>query len=129
MSDFESEHDTDSENEGQKTEATINIESTASTTSGDTELLDYYNEINNDKNEASLLLELQQRAGIIKQKPEEKKEKLEPWQQYLQERESSQSYTYKDPNDGTVYEWDEEKRAWFPKVFLTIFPKIYSYPY
>ena len=24
--------------------------------------------------------------------------------------------TYTDPNDGTVYEWDAEKRAWFPKV-------------
>jgi hypothetical protein len=24
--------------------------------------------------------------------------------------------TYVDPTDGTVYEWDEEKRAWFPKV-------------
>lgn len=23
---------------------------------------------------------------------------------------------YKDPTDGTEYEWDEEKRAWFPKV-------------
>ena len=24
--------------------------------------------------------------------------------------------TYVDPTDNTVYEWDEEKRAWFPKV-------------
>lgn len=24
--------------------------------------------------------------------------------------------TYTDPTDGTVYEWDNEKRAWFPKV-------------
>ncbi|XP_064489495.1 17S U2 SnRNP complex component HTATSF1-like isoform X2 [Ornithodoros turicata] len=24
--------------------------------------------------------------------------------------------TYTDPNDGTVYEWDAEKNAWFPKV-------------
>ena len=24
--------------------------------------------------------------------------------------------TYTDPNDGTVYEWDNEKRGWFPKV-------------
>ena len=23
---------------------------------------------------------------------------------------------YKNPNDGTEYEWDEQKRAWFPKV-------------
>ena len=24
--------------------------------------------------------------------------------------------TYVDPNDGTVYEWDSERRGWFPKV-------------
>ena len=27
-----------------------------------------------------------------------------------------EGYTYVDPSDGTVYEWDTEKRAWFPKV-------------
>lgn len=26
--------------------------------------------------------------------------------------------TYVDPSDGTVYEWDGEKRGWFPKVIL-----------
>lgn len=29
--------------------------------------------------------------------------------------------TYTDPADGTVYIWDREKNAWFPKV---IFPSI-----
>lgn len=24
--------------------------------------------------------------------------------------------TYTDPDDGTVYDWDHEKKAWFPKV-------------
>lgn len=24
--------------------------------------------------------------------------------------------TYKDPSDGTIFEWDEEKKAWFPKL-------------
>ncbi len=24
--------------------------------------------------------------------------------------------TYVDPSDGTVFEWDGEKRGWFPKV-------------
>ncbi|XP_053328877.1 HIV Tat-specific factor 1 [Spea bombifrons] len=24
--------------------------------------------------------------------------------------------TYKDPTDGTEYEWDQEKKAWFPKI-------------
>lgn len=25
-------------------------------------------------------------------------------------------YTYTDPEDGTVYDWDHDKKAWFPKV-------------
>ena len=25
--------------------------------------------------------------------------------------------TFVDPNDGTVYEWDSERRGWFPKVY------------
>lgn len=29
---------------------------------------------------------------------------------------SSDPYTYVDPNDGSVYEWDHEKKAWFPKL-------------
>ena len=37
---------------------------------------------------------------------------LEKEEQYKKE----QGYTYTDPNDGTVYEWDQEKQAWFPKV-------------
>uniref|UniRef100_G3MS45 17S U2 SnRNP complex component HTATSF1 n=1 Tax=Amblyomma maculatum TaxID=34609 RepID=G3MS45_AMBMU len=28
----------------------------------------------------------------------------------------SDPYTYVDPNDGTVYEWDHAKHAWFPKL-------------
>ena len=28
------------------------------------------------------------------------------------------TYTYTDASDGTVYLWDEEKKAWFPKVCL-----------
>lgn len=28
----------------------------------------------------------------------------------------SHPYTYTDPEDGTVYDWDHEKKAWFPKV-------------
>ena len=30
-------------------------------------------------------------------------------------KEESSAKTYVDP-DGTVYEWDEEKNGWFPKV-------------
>ncbi|XP_018547074.1 HIV Tat-specific factor 1 [Lates calcarifer] len=28
----------------------------------------------------------------------------------------SDPYTYVDPEDGTVYDWDHEKKAWFPKI-------------
>lgn len=28
----------------------------------------------------------------------------------------SDPYTYTDPEDGTVYDWDQDKKAWFPKV-------------
>lgn len=28
----------------------------------------------------------------------------------------SNPFTYTDPEDGTVYDWDHEKKAWFPKV-------------
>lgn len=28
--------------------------------------------------------------------------------------------TFVDPNDGTVYEWDSERRGWFPKVYIII---------
>lgn len=39
----------------------------------------------------------------------------------LEEKEKQRSsgtdpYTYVDPNDGTVYEWDVQKNAWFPKL-------------
>lgn len=26
------------------------------------------------------------------------------------------THTYTDPNDGSMYIWDKEKNAWFPKV-------------
>lgn len=32
-------------------------------------------------------------------------------------REVATTKTYVDPNDGTVYEWDEGKNGWFPKVY------------
>ncbi len=44
-------------------------------------------------------------------------EQLRLQQLYGQRREGGEdSQTYVDPEDGTVYEWDHEKRAWFPKV-------------
>ncbi|XP_063169391.1 17S U2 SnRNP complex component HTATSF1 [Candoia aspera] len=40
-------------------------------------------------------------------------------------------YTYTDPADGTQYEWDLEKKAWFPKVtedFLATYHANYGFP-
>ena len=45
---------------------------------------------------------------------------LEPWQEYLaaNEGKKAESITCTDPSDGTVYEWDKEQKAWFPKVLI-----------
>ena len=65
---------------------------------------------------ADFLAELKEQAG---EKPNQGKiHGAEPWQLYLEQQETSATHTYQDPNDGTVYEWDAEKRAWFPKVGL-----------
>ncbi|KAI8498377.1 HIV Tat-specific factor 1 [Branchiostoma belcheri] len=39
-------------------------------------------------------------------------------QEEIQRRhqEEGDPFTYTDPNDGTVYEWDQQKQAWFPKI-------------
>ena len=31
-------------------------------------------------------------------------------------KEECSTKTYVDPSDGTVYEWDNERNGWFPKV-------------
>ncbi|XP_056397323.1 HIV Tat-specific factor 1 [Hyla sarda] len=39
-------------------------------------------------------------------------------------------FIYKDPSDGTEYEWDLEKKAWFPKIsedFLAMYHANYGY--
>ena len=134
MSDFESEHDSDSGNEGEiptmpslagssaKTEAEADNCKSALPEAGadNSTLLDYYNEINSGYGSNDLLSDLKKKAGLEKKVKE--KPKLEPWQQYLEEKKESDAYLYKDPTDGTVYEWDAEKRAWFPKVCVTLFP-------
>lgn len=35
------------------------------------------------------------------------------------------AFTYTDPADGTQYEWDREKKAWFPKVGRTAGPVLH----
>lgn len=41
---------------------------------------------------------------------------LEKAEKERQQSGGSDPYTYVDPNDGTVYEWDHDKHAWFPKL-------------
>lgn len=58
-----------------------------------------------------VLDELKQQAASVAaadQKPE--------WEKYLEQNQHTGEYTYTDPTDGTVYEWDEQKRGWIPKV-------------
>ncbi|KAM3869161.1 17S U2 SnRNP complex component HTATSF1-like [Diretmus argenteus] len=44
-------------------------------------------------------------------------EQLRMQQLYGQPREDgSDPYTFTDPEDGTVYDWDHDKKAWFPKI-------------
>ncbi|KAK9503322.1 hypothetical protein O3M35_011921 [Rhynocoris fuscipes] len=41
-----------------------------------------------------------------------------------------ENHTYTDPNDGTVYVWDKEKNAWFPKIdddFLAQYQMSYGF--
>ena len=33
-------------------------------------------------------------------------------------KEERSTKTYVDPSDGTVYEWDSERKGWFPKVHI-----------
>lgn len=55
-------------------------------------------------------------------------EQLRMQQLYGQRKDDgTDPYTYTDPVDGTVYDWDHEKKAWFPKVlpvFQSLFPNI-----
>lgn len=45
------------------------------------------------------------------------KEQLRMQELYAQRNaDDSDPYTYTDPEDGTVYDWDHDKKAWFPKV-------------
>ncbi|XP_041808494.1 HIV Tat-specific factor 1 [Chelmon rostratus] len=44
-------------------------------------------------------------------------EQLRMQELYSQRSEDgSDPYTYTDPEDGTVYDWDHDKKAWFPKI-------------
>ncbi|XP_043921224.1 HIV Tat-specific factor 1 isoform X2 [Protopterus annectens] len=46
------------------------------------------------------------------------------------ENDCNDPYHYVDPSDGTVYEWDHEKKAWFPKItddFLAVYQANYGF--
>ncbi|XP_077977033.1 17S U2 SnRNP complex component HTATSF1-like [Glandiceps talaboti] len=45
-----------------------------------------------------------------------KQQQLAEEKRKLAEEGLSDPYTYTDPNDGTIYEWDTAKKAWFPKI-------------
>lgn len=45
------------------------------------------------------------------------REQLRMQELYAQRKaDNSDPNTYTDPEDGTVYDWDQDKKAWFPKV-------------
>ena len=43
-------------------------------------------------------------------------EELKEQAKSAESRADDKETTYVDQSDGTVYEWDPEKRGWFPKV-------------
>ncbi|KAG9351348.1 hypothetical protein JZ751_022596 [Albula glossodonta] len=58
-------------------------------------------------------------------------EQLRMQQLYGERREDGEDpYTYTDPEDGTVYDWDHDKKAWFPKItedFLAAYHANYGF--
>ena len=144
MSDFESEHDTDSEPEtkiekedtrkggnGEDVQSSKTANDDSKSRQGtdvakgannpnrnsdnDTDDQKDKEDVMTEQNVADMTEDFLAELKEASEKPNKNKDK-EPWQLYLQQAEAASSYTYEDPNDGTVYEWDEEKRAWFPKV-------------
>jgi len=52
------------------------------------------------------------------------------WEKYMHQNEATGAYTYTDPTDGTVYEWDESKRGWIPKIdddFIAMYQANYGF--
>ncbi|XP_051904055.1 HIV Tat-specific factor 1 [Hippocampus zosterae] len=58
-------------------------------------------------------------------------EQLRLQEQYgKRSQEASDPFTYTDPHDGTVYDWDHDKKAWFPKItedFLAAYQANYGF--
>lgn len=52
------------------------------------------------------------------------------WEKYMQENTDTGAYTYTDPTDGTVYEWDAVQRGWIPKIdddFIALYQANYGF--
>ena len=137
MSDFESEHDSDSSDDGAPNENNrpvlsagggANLKEGSETQGTNSEKGQAGDDAEDQKQlgpnakgaddvadmTADFLAELK-KAGEKTSRTTNQQE-VEPWQLYLQQGAAADSYKYQDPNDGTIYEWDPEKRAWFPKV-------------
>jgi len=147
MSDFESEHDSDSNDEavpatGNTPEPGVGVVATMKTVVNEDRNGESSRAGNSNEDQeplrpdagnvanitADFLAELKQ-AGE-KTAPSGNQQTAEPWQLYLQQGEAAESYKYEDPNDGTIYEWDAEKRAWFPKVdedFIAAYQATYGF--
>ena len=131
MSDFESEHDSDSSDEvapNENNDAGGDLEEGLETEGPDSKRGRTGNDAEDQRQlkpnakdaadvadmTADFLSELK-KAGEKTDRSNSQQD-VEPWQLYLQQGEATDSYKYQDPSDGTIYEWDPEKRAWFPKV-------------
>ena len=47
-------------------------------------------------------------------------EELKEQAKSAESRAENDELTYVDPSDGTVYEWDSDKKGLFPKVFIDL---------
>lgn len=57
-------------------------------------------------------------------------EQLRLQELYGNREDGQDPYTFKDPSDGTEYEWDHDKKAWFPKItedFLAMYQASYGF--
>ncbi|XP_078544729.1 17S U2 SnRNP complex component HTATSF1 [Lissotriton helveticus] len=62
---------------------------------------------------------------------EDFEEQLRLQQLYGEEGHAEQQHLFTDPSDGTIYEWDYDKKAWFPKItdeFLALYHANYGLP-
>ncbi|KAL0993916.1 hypothetical protein UPYG_G00115520 [Umbra pygmaea] len=80
--------------------------------------------------QSSLAADRQKMSGET-EKNKEFHEQLRLQQLYGQsQHDGDDPYTFVDPEDGTVYDWDHDKKAWFPKItedFLAAYQANYGF--